>query len=130
MIARAISNETGAYFFLINGPQIMSGQSGKSEENLRTIFADAEENSPAIIFIDEIDSIAPNRDKVQDEQLRRIVATLLTCMDGQRGGAGCARDTDQSVQSGSPRRLAPGVSSLSARLPRRLPRQAWTQAAT
>src|SRR5258706_4019123 len=64
LIARAVANETGAFFFLINGPEIMSKMAGESESNLRKAFEEAEKNSPAIIFIDEIDSIAPKREKV------------------------------------------------------------------
>ena len=63
-MARAVANETGAFFFLINGPEIMSKMAGESESNLRKAFEEAEKNSPAIIFIDEIDSIAPKREKV------------------------------------------------------------------
>lgn len=63
LIARAVANETGAFFFLINGPEIMSKLAGESESNLRKAFEEAEKNSPAIIFIDEIDSIAPKREK-------------------------------------------------------------------
>ena len=84
-IARAVANETGASFFLINGPEIMSGQMGKSEENLRNVFTKAAEDSPAIIFIDEIDAIAPKREKANGEVERRVVSTLLTCMDGMKG---------------------------------------------
>ena len=84
-IARAVANETGAAFFLINGPEIMSGQMGKSEENLRDVFTKATESAPAIIFIDEIDAIAPKREKAQGEVERRVVSTLLTCMDGMKG---------------------------------------------
>eukprot|EP00939_MAST-03C_sp_MAST-3C-sp1_P002679 g2679.t1 len=92
LIARAISHETGAEFCLINGPEIMSGQRGGAEKNLRDMFQYAEEKAKesgngAIIFIDEIDSIAPNRDKVKDEVLRRVVATLLTLMDGLNSSA-------------------------------------------
>jgi transitional endoplasmic reticulum ATPase len=82
LMARAIANETGAFFFLINGPEIMSKMAGQAEENLRKAFEEAEKNAPAIIFIDEIDSIAPKRDKVQGEVERRIVSQLLTLMDG------------------------------------------------
>jgi len=85
MIARAVANETGAFFFLINGPEIMSKMAGDSEANLRRAFEEAEKNSPAIIFIDEIDSIAPARDKTQGELERRIVSMLLTLMDGVKG---------------------------------------------
>lgn len=85
LIARAVANETGAYFFLINGPEIMSKMAGESESNLRKAFEDAEKNAPAIIFIDELDSIAPKRDKVSGEVERRIVSQLLTLMDGLKG---------------------------------------------
>ena len=82
MIARAVANETGAFFFLINGPEIMSKMAGESESNLRKAFEEAEKNSPAIIFIDEIDSIAPKREKTNGEVEKRIVSQLLTLMDG------------------------------------------------
>mmetsp|Transcript_16049 Transcript_16049/g.33577 ORF Transcript_16049/g.33577 Transcript_16049/m.33577 type:complete len:819 (+) Transcript_16049:338-2794(+) len=82
LIARAIANETGAFFFLINGPDIMSKHSGESESNLRKAFEEAEKNAPSIIFIDEIDCIAPKRDKVSGEMERRVVSQLLTLMDG------------------------------------------------
>lgn len=82
LIARAVANETGAFFFLINGPEIMSKLAGESESNLRKAFEEAEKNSPSIIFIDEIDSIAPKREKTQGEVERRIVSQLLTLMDG------------------------------------------------
>merc|ERR1712203_696364 len=72
----------GAFFFLINGPEIMSKMAGESESNLRKAFEEAEKNSPAIIFIDEIDSIAPKREKTNGEVERRIVSQLLTLMDG------------------------------------------------
>ena len=83
-MARAIANETGAFFFLINGPEIMSKMSGESESNLRKAFEEAEKNAPAIIFIDEIDSIAPKREKAQGEVEKRIVSQLLTLMDGMK----------------------------------------------
>uniref|UniRef100_A0A7E4UM96 vesicle-fusing ATPase n=1 Tax=Panagrellus redivivus TaxID=6233 RepID=A0A7E4UM96_PANRE len=82
MIARAVANETGCFFFLINGPEIMSKMSGESESNLRKAFAQCEANSPAILFIDEIDAIAPKREKTHGEVERRIVSQLLTLMDG------------------------------------------------
>eukprot|EP00879_Flechtneria_rotunda_P013669 GHRR01014279.1.p1 GENE.GHRR01014279.1~~GHRR01014279.1.p1 ORF type:complete len:331 (+),score=112.20 GHRR01014279.1:166-1158(+) len=65
LIARAVANETGATFYIINGPEIMSKLAGESESNLRKVFVEAEKNAPSIIFIDEIDSIAPKRDKTQ-----------------------------------------------------------------
>jgi len=82
LIARAVANETGAFFFLINGPEIMSKLAGESESNLRKAFEEAEKNAPAIIFIDEIDAIAPKREKTHGEVERRIVSQLLTLMDG------------------------------------------------
>merc|ERR1712168_205812 len=82
LMARAVANETGAFFFLINGPEIMSKLAGESESNLRKAFEEAEKNSPAIIFIDELDSIAPQREKTHGEVERRIVSQLLTLMDG------------------------------------------------
>lgn len=82
LLARAIANETGAFFFNINGPEIMSKMAGEAESNLRKAFQEAEKNSPAIIFIDEIDSIAPKRDKTGGEVERRVVSQLLTLMDG------------------------------------------------
>merc|ERR1719249_108100 len=85
LMAKAVANETGAFFFLINGPEIMSKMAGDSESNLRKAFEEAEKNAPAIIFIDEIDSIAPERDKTNGELERRIVSMLLTLMDGMHG---------------------------------------------
>ena len=67
LIARAVANETGAFFFLINSPEIMSKLAGESESNLRKAFEEAEKNSPAIVFIDEIDAIAPKREKTHGE---------------------------------------------------------------
>ena len=87
LIARAVANETGAFFFLINGPEIMSKMAGESESNLRKAFEEAEKNAPSIIFIDEIDSIAPKRDKANGEVERRIVSQMLTLMDGLKARA-------------------------------------------
>jgi len=84
LIARAVANETGAFFFLINGPEIMSKLAGESESNLRKAFEEAEKNAPSIIFIDEIDSIAPKREKTNGEVERRIISQLLTLMDGMK----------------------------------------------
>ena len=83
-IARAVANETGASFFVINGPEIMSEQLGKSEGNLRDVFEKAIENAPAIIFIDEIDAIAPRRDGNPGHVECRVVSTLMACMDGMK----------------------------------------------
>src|SRR3989441_3087297 len=82
LLAKAVASETNANFHSISGPEIMSKFYGQSEENLRDMFKQAEENAPAIIFIDEIDSIAPKRDEVTGEVERRVVAQLLALMDG------------------------------------------------
>ncbi|MDI9611348.1 MAG: CDC48 family AAA ATPase [Archaeoglobales archaeon] len=82
LIAKAVANEIGASFFTINGPEIMSKFYGESEQRLREIFEEAKQNAPSIIFIDEIDSIAPKREEVTGEVERRVVAQLLTLMDG------------------------------------------------
>ncbi len=82
LLAKAVANESDAHFIAINGPEIMSKYVGGSEERLREIFEEAEENAPSIIFIDEIDAIAPKREEVSGEVERRIVAQLLTLMDG------------------------------------------------
>ncbi|KAH3679510.1 hypothetical protein WICPIJ_008611 [Wickerhamomyces pijperi] len=87
LMARAVANETGAFFFLINGPEVMSKMAGESESNLRKAFEEAEKNAPSIIFIDEIDSIAPKRDKTNGEVERRVVSQLLTLMDGMKARA-------------------------------------------
>merc|ERR1719498_2311094 len=84
LIARAVANETGAFFFLINGPECMSKMAGEAEANLRRAFEEAEKNAPAIIFIDEIDSVAPKRDKTSGEVEKRVVSQLLTLMDGMK----------------------------------------------
>lgn len=82
LLAKAVANESGANFYSINGPEIMSKWYGQSEENLRKIFEEAEKNAPSIIFIDEIDAIAPKREEVHGEVERRVVSQLLTLMDG------------------------------------------------
>ncbi len=82
MLAKAVAGETSSNFISIGGPEIVSKFYGESEGKLREIFKEAEENSPSIIFIDEIDSIAPKRDEVSGEEERRIVAQLLSLMDG------------------------------------------------
>ena len=82
LLAKAVANETNANFYTIGGPEIMSKYHGESEERLRNVFQEAEKNAPSIIFIDEIDSIAPKREEVSGEVERRIVAQLLSSMDG------------------------------------------------
>ncbi len=82
LIAKAVANEIDAYFTDISGPEIMSKYYGESEEQLREIFEDAEENEPAIVFIDELDSIAPKRGETSGDVERRVVAQLLSMMDG------------------------------------------------
>lgn len=81
-LAQAVANESDAAFFTINGPEIVGSGYGESEKRLREVFEEATKASPAIIFIDEIDSIAPKRDKVAGETEKRLVAQLLTLMDG------------------------------------------------
>ncbi|MDR1403964.1 MAG: CDC48 family AAA ATPase [Candidatus Methanoplasma sp.] len=85
LIAEAVANESGASFYSIRGPEIMGRYYGQSEERLRKVFEEAEDNAPSIIFLDEIDSIAPNRDSTYGEVERRVVAQLLTMMDGMGG---------------------------------------------
>lgn len=87
LIARAVANEVGANFFVINGPEIMSKMAGESESNLRKVFAEAEAKAPSIIFMDELDSIAPKREKTNGEVEKRIVSQLLTLMDGMKSRA-------------------------------------------
>lgn len=82
LLAKAVANETNANFFSISGPEIMSKFYGESEERLRDAFKQARDNSPSIIFIDELDSIAPKRDDVSGEVEKRIVSQMLTLMDG------------------------------------------------
>ena len=82
LLAKAVANESGAYFISISGPEIMSKFYGESEANLRKVFEEAEKNAPSIIFIDEIDAIAPKREEVSGEVERRVVSQLLTLMDG------------------------------------------------
>jgi transitional endoplasmic reticulum ATPase len=82
LLAKAVANETNANFYSIGGPEIMSKFYGESEEKLRSIFKEAQENAPSIIFIDEIDSIAPKREEVSGELEKRIVSQLLSLMDG------------------------------------------------
>jgi len=85
LLARAVANESEANFFSINGPEIMSKFYGESEARLREIFQQAEKNAPSIIFIDELDAIAPKREEVTGEVERRVVAQLLALMDGLSG---------------------------------------------
>jgi transitional endoplasmic reticulum ATPase len=82
LLAKAVANETGSHFIVINGPEIMSKFYGQSEENLRKIFEEAEKQSPSIIFIDEVDAIASKREETKGEVERRVVAQLLALMDG------------------------------------------------
>ena len=87
LLAKAVANESGAYFISVAGPEIVSKWYGGSEQNLRKIFEEAEKNAPAIIFFDEIDAIAPKREEVHGEVERRMVSQMLSLMDGlsQRG---------------------------------------------
>ncbi len=85
LIAKAVANEVDAHFVTLSGPEIMSKYYGESEGKLREVFEEAQENAPAIIFIDEIDSIAPKREDTKGEVERRVVAQLLSLMDGLKG---------------------------------------------
>ena len=85
LLAKAVAGETNSHFTSLSGPEIMAKHYGESEEKLRDIFKQAEENAPSIIFIDEIDSIAPKREEVSGELEKRIVSQLLTLMDGMKG---------------------------------------------
>ncbi len=85
LLAKAVANESNAHFISISGPEIMSKYYGESEKRLREIFEEAEKNAPSIIFIDEIDAIAPKREEVTGEVERRVVAQLLALMDGLKG---------------------------------------------
>jgi len=84
LIARAVAQETDAYFLSVNGPEIIHKFYGESEANLRNIFQDAEKHAPSIIFLDEIDAIAPKREKVIGDVEKRVVAQLLALMDGMK----------------------------------------------
>ena len=85
MIAKAVATETNAHFTAINGPEVISKYYGESEKQLREIFDEAANNAPAIVFLDEIDSICPKREDVSGEVERRVVAQMLTLMDGMQG---------------------------------------------
>ena len=82
LLAKAVANESEANFILLNGPEVMSKFYGESEKKIRDLFEEAEKNAPSIIFIDELDAIAPKREDVQGEVERRVVSQLLTMMDG------------------------------------------------
>lgn len=88
LLAKAVANETNASFFTIGGPEIMSKLYGESEEHLRNVFQEAQKSATSIIFIDELDSIAPKREEVSGEVERRIVAQLLSLMDGPTAWGG------------------------------------------
>ncbi len=84
MVARAVESETGVFFKTVSGPEVMAKRPGDAEGALRAAFDEAERNAPAIVFIDELDALAPKRDKAQGELEKRVVAQLLTLMDGLR----------------------------------------------
>lgn len=114
LLAQAVANESEAHFISINGPEIMSKFYGESEKRLRQIFEDAEKNAPSIVFIDELDAIAPKREEVIGEVERRVVAQLLAVMDGlqKRGeviviGASVTGDTPILVKDSNGIRLVP-----------------------
>ncbi|ORX94701.1 AAA-domain-containing protein [Basidiobolus meristosporus CBS 931.73] len=91
LIARAVASETQSHVICVNGPEILSKFYGETEAKLRAIFEEAEENSPSIIFIDEIDALCPKRDDAPNELEKRVVATLLTLMDGVSTGSQTSR---------------------------------------
>ncbi len=114
LIAKAVANESGANFYVINGPEIMSKWYGESEARLREIFEDAAKNAPSIVFIDEIDAVAPKREEVTGEVERRVVATLNTLLDGlkTRGkviviGASVTGDTPILVKDKNSTKIVP-----------------------
>ncbi|QLG47336.1 CDC48 family AAA ATPase [Natrinema halophilum] len=109
LIARAVANEIDAHFETISGPEIMSKYYGESEEQLRDVFEEAAENEPAIVFIDELDSIAPKREDVQGDVERRVVAQLLSLMDGlERRGEITVIGTTNRVDAIDPALRRPG----------------------
>ncbi|MFB6222446.1 MAG: CDC48 family AAA ATPase [Haloarcula sp.] len=109
LIARAVANEIDAHFETISGPEIMSKYYGESEEQLREVFDEAEENEPAIVFIDELDSIAPKREEVSGDVERRVVAQLLSLMDGlEERGQITVIGTTNRVDSVDPALRRPG----------------------
>ncbi|MFP3194146.1 MAG: CDC48 family AAA ATPase [Caldivirga sp.] len=116
LLAKAVANEADAYFVSINGPEIVSKYYGESEARLREIFDEAKRNAPAIIFIDEIDSIAPKREEVTGEVEKRIVAQLLTLMDG-------LQERGQVVVIGATNR--PDAVDPALRRPGRFDREIW-----
>lgn len=126
MLAKAVANETDCKFFTISGPEIMSKFYGESEENLRKIFDDAQKNAPSILFIDEIDSIAPKREDSGGEVERRVVAQLLALMDGLQsrgqvvviGATNLPNNIDPALRRGGrfDRELEIGIPNRNSRL--------------
>ncbi|ABL87861.1 AAA family ATPase, CDC48 subfamily [Pyrobaculum islandicum DSM 4184] len=116
LLAKAVANEANAYFVAINGPEIMSKYYGESEARLREIFEEAKKNAPAIIFIDEIDAIAPKREEVTGEVEKRVVAQLLTLMDG-------LQERGQVIVIGATNR--PDAIDPALRRPGRFDREIW-----
>jgi len=116
LLAKAVANEVNAYFIAINGPEIVSKYYGESEARLREIFEEAKKNAPAIIFIDEIDAIAPKREEVTGEVEKRIVAQLLTLMDG-------LQERGQVIVIGATNR--PEAVDPALRRPGRFDREIW-----
>ena len=117
LLARAVAAETRASFHYINGPEIIHKHYGASEAKLREIFETARKNSPAIIFIDEIDAIAPRRDQVVGDVEKRVVATLLTLMDGlaDRGDLVVIAAPPTCPTRSTPRCAAPAASTANSR---------------
>jgi transitional endoplasmic reticulum ATPase len=118
LLARAVANESDAHFVAINGPEIFGKFYGESEKHLREVFKEAEDNSPAIIFIDEIDAIAPKREDTTGEVERRIVAQLLSLMDGlQRKGRVIVTGATNRANSIDPALRRPGRFDREIELP-------------
>ena len=125
MLAKAVANESDCNFYSIGGPEIMSKFYGESEAKLREIFEEAEKNAPSIIFIDEIDSIAPKREETQGEVERRVVAQLLSLMDGLKsrgqvvviGATNRPNDIDPALRRGGrfDREIEIGIPNRDAR---------------
>jgi transitional endoplasmic reticulum ATPase len=113
LLAKAVANETNSNFILINGPEIMSKYYGQSEENLRKKFEEAEKNAPSIIFIDEIDAIASKREESKGEVERRVVAQLLTMMDGLKSRGKVVVQAGSIAKSKSACRKHPADSTCS-----------------
>src|SRR3989338_1709906 len=100
--AKAVANESDATFLTINGPEVMSKFVGEAEKRIRDIFDEAEKKAPSIIFIDEVDAIAPKREESYGEVERRVVAQLLATMDGMKGRGKVVDSSDKPAKRARP----------------------------